>query len=196
MEEVEELFILLNSIYPLPEEVKEHLKEILKWKQLSQGEYLLKAGHFCEHVYFVKKGLLRSYYLKDNKTEVNNWFMKQGDVVYAVRSFLLQIPSDEYIQVLEDAEFFYISQWELEKIYEEHIIFNIHGRKLTQKYYLLSEERSFIMRMNYARERYDYLFTHYPDLVNAIPDKDLATYLGVRPVTISRIRGSSAKKRR
>lgn len=191
---MDELLMFLNSIYPLSNELKKHLEKILKPRELGEGELLLKAGHYCENVYFVNQGLLRSYYHDKRDNEKNIWFMKEGDVVYAVRSFLDQIPSKEFIQALEDTTVYYISHRELEQIYDEYMIFNIHGRKLTQEYYKRSVEREDIMRMPEAIERYQYLLEHFPELVNRVPDKHLATFLRMTPVTLSRMRNNRMKK--
>ena len=191
---MEELFFFLNSVYPLTEELRNHLNQILKQRDLAEGEYLLRAGHYCENVYFVYKGLLRSYYDNKRGVEINKWFMKRGDVVYAVQSFLDQVPSTEFIQALEESTVYYISHKELQKTYDEYLIFNIHGRKLTEEYYKRSEQRNDIMRIPEAIERYQYLLEHFPELTNAVPDKHLATFLRMTPVTLSRMRNNRMKK--
>ncbi|MEP7372312.1 MAG: Crp/Fnr family transcriptional regulator [Chitinophagaceae bacterium] len=191
---MEELFFLLNKIYPLTDELQEHLKLILKTKELSKGQFLLKAGHYCENVYFVGNGLLRIHYFNKNGKEENKWFMKQWDVVYAVRSFLDQIPSTEFIQALKPSTVYYISHKELQEIYKDHLTFNIHGRVLTEKYYKLSEERDEITRMPEANDRYNYWIEHYGELMNEIPDKQLASFLRMTPVSISRLRNQRTTK--
>ena len=185
---MEELINMLNSIYPLGEELKKHLLNMLQCRQLREGEYLLKAGRICENVYFVKNGLLRSFYKDKRDKEINFWFMSRGDVVYAIRSFLDQTPSMEFIQTLQDTTVYYISYKELQNTFKHHIAFNIHGRILTEKYYKLSVEREEIMRMPDAVDRYNYLVEHFPDLMNVVPDKYLATFIRMTPVTISRLR--------
>ena len=98
------LIDFLHSVYPLSTELKEHLAKILKKKELKKKELLLSAGSICRNVYFVSQGLLRCYYLEDG--EVCKWFMKEGDVVYSVRSFLTQTASNEYIQALENCQLY------------------------------------------------------------------------------------------
>jgi CRP-like cAMP-binding protein len=189
-----ELLYLLNSIHPLTEELREHLIDVLIWRDLLPGQHLLKVGQVCENVYFVNEGLFRSYYFNKKGVEVNKWFMTKGDVVFAVRSFLKQIPSTEYIQALQPSTVGYISHLELESIYEKHLTFNIHGRKLTQEYYMRSEEREEIMRMDDASDRYDYLLDHFSGLVNAVPDKDLASFLRMTPIWLSNLRNNRMKR--
>jgi CRP/FNR family transcriptional regulator, anaerobic regulatory protein len=189
-----ELFDFLNSVYPLTKELRDHLAEILEYKEFKAGDYLVKAGRLCEHVYFITSGFLRSFYNNEKGKEMNVWFMKQGDVVYAERSFLDHIPSAISIQALRNTGAFFISRDELNNIYDVHITFNIHGRKLTEKYYKQSLEREEIMRMHRASDRYNYLLEHFSDLANMAADKDLATFLRMTPVTISRLRNQRRKK--
>ena len=192
---MEELFYFLNSVYPLTKELTDHLTEILIFKEYKAGDYLVKAGRYCEHVYFIGSGLLRSFYTDKRGKEINVWFMQQGDVVYSERSFLANMPSPISIQVLVNTSAYCISRYQLDEIYNKHITFNIHGRKLTEKYYLLCLEREEIMRMPNAIDRYNYLLEHFSDLARQIPDKDLATFLRMTPVTLSRLRNKWARKK-
>jgi CRP/FNR family transcriptional regulator, anaerobic regulatory protein len=95
---------------------------------------------------------------------------------------------------LEETKIFYISYNELQATYQNHITFNIIGRKLTEKYYKLSVEREEIMRMPEAMDRYNYLIEHFSDLMNAVPDKHLASFIRISPVHLSRLRNKRTKK--
>lgn len=191
---MDDLFRLLNSIYPMTTELAQHIKGILKVRELVKGQYLLKAGRICENVYFVGEGLLRSYFVTKSGKEDNKWFMKQNDVVFAVRSFLDQIPSKEFIQALKPTTVYYISHRELEETYSKFKDFNIHGRILAQEYYKRSEEREEIMRMPEAIERYNYMLEHFSEITNLLPDKHLASFLRMTPVSLSRLRNQRTTK--
>src|SRR5690349_9583032 len=114
---MEELLQFLNSIFPMSTELEEHLRGILKYREIPKKGYLLKAGHTCKTVCFIKKGLLRCFYEKGD-TEVCSWFMRDGDVIFAVKSFYSQTPSYESIQALENCELYYITYQELQHIYK------------------------------------------------------------------------------
>lgn len=177
----------LNAIHPMSPELITHLSSILKTKTLKRNKFLLHAGEVCRNVYFVEEGLLRSFYLKDGK-EVCKWFMKENDVVYAVRSFLKQIPSSESIQALETCTLRYITYIELQDICNRFIDFNIQRRTLTENYYILSEERNDMLLHPEPIERYKFLFNNYPDLIARVPGKYLASYLGVSRATYGRLK--------
>jgi len=184
---MEELLAYLNSIHPLSEEAIQYLSLHLKGIELSKKDYLLKAGRICENVYFIKKGLVRCFYVKDDN-EVCSWFMKEGDLIFSVKSFYKQVPSDESIQVLEDLTAYYLSYKELQHIYNTYPELNFIRGVLTEKYYLLSEERTYSIRMQRAYERYHYLMDNHTELIQRVPSKYLASYLGISEETLSRIR--------
>jgi CRP-like cAMP-binding protein len=184
---MEQLLQFLDMVYPLSTDLRAYLVKTLQTKTLRKKEYILKAGQICRHIYFIKKGILRCYYEKEN-TEVCSWFMKEADVIASIESFFRQAPSYEYIQALEDCELHYISYDDLQFIYNNYPEFNFTGRVLVEKYYVLSEQRLFSMRMQRSHERYEYLMTHSPDLLLRVPSRDIASYIGITEETLSRIR--------
>lgn len=184
---MENLLHYLDSIYPLSPGLQEYLLDKLKHKELPRKEYLLKAGQISRNIYFIKYGLLRCFYTKEN-IEISSWFMKEGDVIISVESFFLQKASYESIQALEDSELFYIEYKELQYIYHTFPEFNFVGRVVTEKYYTLSEQRLYAIRMQRSHERYAYLMIHFAELIKRVPSKYLASYLGITDVTLSNIK--------
>jgi hypothetical protein len=115
--------------------------------------------------------------------------MKEGDLIVSIESFFLQQPSYECIQALEDGELFYVDYSELQHIYQAFPEFNFIGRVLTEKYYILWARQIYGLRMQNARERYDWLLQHHPELILRVPSKYLASWLGINEVTLSRLKG-------
>lgn len=180
-----EVLKTLEGPKPLSEALKAHVGSIIKEKQMARGELLLRKGQTCDFMAFIASGLLRCYYSKEDK-EICTWFMREGDLTTSVQSFYGQVPSQEYIQAIEPAHIYYISYKDLQYIYEHFEEFNYNGRVLTEHYYQESEWRAYSIRMQTAQERYQYLIDHHPELVNRVPNKYLATYLGMDPSTLSR----------
>jgi CRP-like cAMP-binding protein len=141
-----ELLHFLESIHPMSDELKQHLAGTLKERHLAKKDYLLKAGHISRNICFIAKGLLRCFYIKDEH-EVSSWFMKEGDVIVSVESFFQQKASYESSQALEDCLLYYITYDELQYLYHNYPEFNFIGRVLLEKYYMLSEQRLYSLRM-------------------------------------------------
>jgi len=183
---MDKLLAFLDSIYPLPPELREQLVLVLKYRTFTRKEFLLKAGHVSRNIYFIEKGIVRCFYMVGTK-DISAWFMKEGDVVVSVDSFFGQVESTENIQALEDTTVHYISYDELEELYSRFLCFNVHGRKVLTHYYRLSEQRAVSMRSLKARERYAYLLYQSPELLQRVPRKFLASYVGVSEHTMSNI---------
>ncbi|MDQ2720436.1 MAG: Crp/Fnr family transcriptional regulator [Bacteroidota bacterium] len=184
---MEELIFFLNSIHPLSKDTSDFLMSRLQFVEISKKSFVLREGDVCREIYFVTKGLLRCFY-KKNEKDVSAWFMKEGDVVISVESFLKQTKSKENIQALEDCSLYYINYDELQLAYSNFSDFNSIDRILTEKYYLLSEQRLYSLRMQRASEKYLFLLNHFPQILLRVPLKYIASYLGITEETLSRIR--------
>ena len=105
-----------------------------------------------------------------------------------MESFFSQTVSYESIQALEDCVLHYISYADMQYAYEQFPEFNFIGRVITEKYYKLSEQRIHSLRMQRALDKYQYLLNHSPHLIQRVPSKYIASYLGITEETLSRIR--------
>jgi len=184
---MEELLKFLNGIYPLSEQLKQHLSHVVRERHVPRKSVLLKAGHICRSVSFIYRGLLRCYYNKGD-TEICSWFMTEGNVIVSIESFYSQQPSYESIQALEDCTLFTIDFAELQAIYRAFTEFNFIGRVLTEKYHVLWAQQLFALRMQGAAERYKWLLLNYPELILRVPAKYIASYLGIEETTLSKIK--------
>lgn len=184
---MKDLLNLLGKIHPLSQPFKQYLSDNLKIQSISRKEFLLKAGVVSRHIYFIKQGLVRCYYIEGGQ-EICSKFLKERDIIVSASSFFMQKESYEYIQAIEDTVVFSLCYDELQYIYKYYIESNIIARVMSTKSYLLSEQRSFFIRMKQAPDRYHTMMQHYPDLVLRIPAKFIASYLGISEETLSRIR--------
>lgn len=192
---MEKVLQALNTIYPLSSALREHLMFLLKSKAIKRKDLLLKAGHVCRNIYFIESGLLRCFYLQGEQ-EVCSWFMKEGDVIASVGSFFEQRESYEFIQALEDCELQYISFEELQDTYLRFPEFNYVGRELVQKYYQLSEQRLYSLRMQRGLERFELLQKDFPELIQRVEQKYLASYLGITEQYLSMLKGAKGTRNR
>lgn len=187
MNPIEKLFTVLAAVYPLSNKLKERLLQLITVRMFKRGDILLKPGEVANHVYFISTGVLRAFHFAEDGKEYTVWIMKELDIMLSVFSFFFRQPGDQYIQALEDCELVFIDYNGLEAIYKEFMEFNITGRILTQKYYALSDERAMILRMKNI-DRYGYMMEKYPDLLDCVFQKYVASYLGMTEGTFSRIK--------
>lgn len=185
------LLAYLGLIHPLSENIIEYLYENLKELEVPKKKFILRQGRICTNIYFVKKGLLRCFYIKNDR-EINSWFMKENDVIISVESFFNQARSYENIQALEDCLLYYINYNELQHLYNSYPEFNFVGRILVEKYYKLSEQRLYSLRMQKGVDKYSFIMNNFPHLIQRVPSKYIASYLGITEETLSRIRALKA----
>jgi hypothetical protein len=135
----------------------------------------------------LEQGLLRSYYFKGGK-EISSGFTKEGDICISAESFFTQQYGQENIQAIEDSVVNYISYEDLQHIYRDFPEFNFIGRVLMEKCYLLTTQRITAMWMQNAEDRYNWLAENSPDLIQRVPAKYLASYLGITEGMVSNIK--------
>ncbi len=181
------MFSYMNSYNKVNERAVKYILEKIQVKEIGKGEVLYGAGDTCTHIYFVVKGILRGY-IVDNKREVTTWITSENAMVASIRSFLLQSPTEENISAIEDCRLVGIHYDDLQYLYDNFPDFNTTGRKITEDYYTHAESRAFLCRLSKASDRYNYFLAHSGDVVNRIPLTYIASYLGIRLDSLSRIR--------
>jgi CRP-like cAMP-binding protein len=181
------LAIFVSQIYPVSEQVTQYINLHSYPRQTVRGEYLLKAGEICQHLYFIRKGAIRGY-AKEGSKEITTWITAENEMVTSIRGLKLQQPSLENIQAIEACDLVMVRYDNLQFLYEHYIEMNIVGRKLLEQYYSDAEERAYISRIPNAAKRYHYFLETKSNLANRIPLKYIASYLGMTIETLSRIR--------
>jgi len=183
------LFKTLNQISPVSKPEVEFLLENSKEVTLEKGEFLLKEGQTARSIYFALSGVFRVYQNIDGK-EVTSYFSysERNPFAASFPSFLTQSPSNEYVEAIELSSVVSISFDQLNKLYESSKNFERLGRILAEKNYLLAMERINSLQYQSAGDRYTIFMKIYPGLLNRIAHHYIASYLGVTPESLSRIR--------
>jgi CRP-like cAMP-binding protein len=190
LQDTELLFHVLSMIAPLGLALRGDLASLVRTDEYPKKHLLLKQGQTARRIYFIKKGFARAFYYDLDGKENTCWFMGAGDVMISVLSFFTQQPASENIELLEDSVLQSVTYQELEDLYTDHPAFNYHGRKLTELYYIKSEERNTILHCRKPAERYKLLLKTHPDILQQASLKQIASYLGIELETLSRIRAS------
>lgn len=174
----------------MPQLTKEEwqaIEDCLTIKHLKKGEHLVKQGEICNHVSFINKGLLRFYMLIDGK-EIPTGFFMQNQYGSAYESFLTRQPSNENIDVMEDAELLQIDYENMQKLYKNYPIFQVFGRKVAEQLFIVLSQRVDALQLLTPEQRYQKLVDKSSLLLQQIPQYMLAAYIGVTPEHLSRIR--------
>jgi CRP-like cAMP-binding protein len=159
---------------------------------ITKGSLLIEPGEICKEIYFVQKGVFRGF-IKEGKKEITTWLTAEGELVSAIRSFFLKKGTQENVQALEDSIVLQFSRKKLDYLFDNYPEFNKFARKLLEQYYCDAEERTYINRLSNAELKYSYFLKTRGHLVNRIPLKYVASFLGMTIETLSRIRTRFSK---
>ena len=157
-----------------------------KRKVVKKNDYILRQGDTCKDFVFVDKGCLRLYYVKDG-IEVSVWFAFHPSSAIEVYSFISEKPSDYFLQAIEDSEVLVLPKTELKKIYQSHPKMQEMMRNFWEAVLLDLISRFTALETDTAEKRYKDLLNN-TDYLGTIPQKYLASFIGVTPTSLSRIR--------
>ena len=160
---------------------------------VKKGMDLHPIGHTCRNVYFVKKGLLRIYYFKDD-TDVTEQFEFENSMVARADSLFQAKPSRKGIQAIEDSELIAINSALLFKLYDSYPDIERLFRKIFENAYVETVERIESIQFHTAEERYNNLLEQSAQTIQRVPLKYIASYLGITQVSLSRIRAKKGEK--
>lgn len=156
-------------------------------KEYKKGAHLLTAGEICRHLLFIESGLVRYYLTKDGEDQTN-YFNKEGDFVCYYPSFLPKKPSVVGIQALEDCVVWQISFDGLQQLYKEVEYGERFGRLGIEAVFVQVSAQIDSIYTDTPELRYKNFLHNYSDIVQRIPQYYIASYVGVKPQSLSRIR--------
>lgn len=156
-------------------------------RNITKKEKILKQGEHCNFVAFIHEGSFRLYYDK-NGEEIVTAFNFKGDFVTNYRSFLTGNPSDHYIEAMQDAVIYIINLPELQFLFDKHKNIERLGRLIAENLYLMVAHRLDSFMFQTPLERYNELIKRNSRLLQEVPQYMIASYLGVKPETLSRVR--------
>jgi CRP-like cAMP-binding protein len=154
---------------------------------LQKNDFFVKAGHFSDRIAFVQSGLLRSFFTTKEK-EITTFFALPGSVCLDAHSFFGLKQSQEYIQALMKSELLVINRKDLYSLYEKNWKWQQVGRLLIEKYFVASEKRTIALQNQTAHELYEQFVADFQDVVQMVPQHFIASYLGITPETLCRVR--------
>ena len=163
-------------------------------KNYKAKTILLNAGEICKHSYFVNSGLLRSFNINDNIVEHVLQFACEGWWIGDMYSLLSQKPGNLFIEVMEDSEVVLLPKENQEKLYAEIPKLERFFRILTENSLVSNQERLMDNLSLTAEERFEKFCKKYPTLIQKVPQKQIASYIGVTPEFFSKMKSKLLKK--
>jgi CRP-like cAMP-binding protein len=189
--------LIIDSIsrhITLSAEEKEHFIGLLQPKTYKRKQFILEDGEVCKYSTFVTKGCLRGFTVDANGFEHVLNFAPVGWWIADMYSLLTQKPGILNIEAQEDTEVLLLSKSRQEKLYHDIPQFERFFRIITENSLIAYQQRLIDNLSLSAEERYHNFCKRYPTLVNTLPKKQIASYIGVTPEFFSRMQHKLLKK--
>ena len=184
----EVLFQKLDEKIQLTEEEKQLCKSFFTPKKLRKRQYILQEGDVCKYTAFVEKGMLRMYTINDKGSEHIIQFAFEGWWMADQFSFITGEPAIYNIDALEDCELLLLSKQAEEQLLQKIPKFERYFRILLQNSLIATQRRLISSISQTAEERYNQLLETCPTIPQRVPQHMMASFLGITPETLSRIR--------
>lgn len=156
--------------------------------KLKKNDNFISQGEICNKVGFVTSGILRNYYLSSKSEEVTYCLTFPNNFVNAFSSFVTSEPTKETIHAITDVEMLVMKKDTFLALQKSNIKWLETSKKIAEGAYIKLEKYIFMLQMESAESRYEELMNSYPEYLQQIPLKYLASYLGITQRHLSRIR--------
>lgn len=186
-----DFFEFIQTFITLSAESKTSFAKILRKMEFLKGHILVKADTTCNYVYFIEKGLTRTFYVKDGK-DVTDWISTEKTFACSIVSFITRKPDIRNIELLENAVLWGFHYDDIEKLYKANHEIERLGRLIVSYGLVQLQQRFDDLHFATANERYIKLMQTNPTIIRRVPLGMIASYLGITQETLSRIRAQVA----
>jgi CRP-like cAMP-binding protein len=184
---IDSLLQSIQHVIPLSASEKDIVISLFKEKTYKKGAFFLEEGNICKQVGFVAKGLLR-YFINHDGEDKTYDFAQENGFVCNYESFIPRTPSTKNIQALEDCEILQISYDDLQVFYNSISQAERFGRIVIEQVFIQTLQDLSSFYTDTPALRYEKLLTRHPDLLQRMSQYHIASYVGVKPQSLSRIR--------
>jgi len=191
---MKELYNYLNAISPIQEPTWNKVKSIFSPQSLKKGDYIVKEGRVAKKFGFLQEGVIRAFYRNNEGVEYNKHFFTKNNMVGGYSSMVTQLPNTINQQALTDCELLIADYKKLTDLLDQHQDLERLLRKIAEGYFVIKEKREVEIVLLEANKRYAIFQKEYPQLEQQIPQYHIASYLGITPTQLSRIRRQNSQQ--
>lgn len=194
MEQYKGILENIGKYVTLTNEETEKLIAIIRTTKIKKRQFIDQPNYVCQYRNYVVKGAFRSYFIdKDGKEHtvqiaLEDWFVSD------FYSYITQTPATLFVEALEDSTILQMTYEDIEGLCKEIHALSEYFRITTERAFAFSRKRALSNLSMTAEERYLELLNRYPNMINRVPQKVIASYLGFTPEFLSKIRRELASK--
>ncbi len=185
------LIALFKSFHELSPEIEAVINEHTFPVSFAKNKHVASPLKRNKYIYFILEGAVHGY-IKTGSNKITTWIAAENELAGTIRNLWEDFSTDEYVETIENVLAIAVPNTMTNYLYENFLIANYVGRKMTELYIQGASERAFIARLPTAQKRYERFLVTYPHLMNRIPLKYIASFIGMRLETLSRLRSKVA----
>jgi CRP-like cAMP-binding protein len=178
----------LATTLDVPSDEWPYLERCLQTRSLKAGEIYYSQGEACDEIGFIVAGLAYNYYTSESGDAFVKNFVMPGNAVASYMSVILSAPATYSCKAIDDCVLITLKYNDLKALYARHACWERLGRLNAEKCFFVTEEREQQLLTLDATARYNSFLKNHADLASRVPQYLIASYIGVSPVTLSRIR--------
>ena len=191
---MEKIIKHFDKYLPLDEKEKDALTSRLVQRKMKRKQYILQEGDICKYFTYVAEGCLKMYGIDNSGVEHNLLFAAEDEWMADIDSLHKERPSKLFIEAIEPTTVFQLSKGDLWYLYTNYPKFDRNFRVIIEDEYIELQNRLLQMFSATAYERYEKFLEQYPNLANRLPNTQIASYLGITPEFLSKIRNTRLQK--
>ncbi|PSR12045.1 MAG: cyclic nucleotide-binding protein [Bacteroidetes bacterium] len=189
-----QLFAYFDPYLPLTAAEKDELGRRAKTRKIKRRQFVLQENDVCRHYTFVVEGCLKMYLVDEQGKEHNLQFAAENDWIADIGSFHTEQPSQLYLEALEPTQIIQLEKPDLLYLYTHYPTFDRNFRVLIEDQYVALQRRLLQQISAPAEERYRSFLAQYPQLAARLPNTQIASYLGITPEFLSKVRKALSRK--
>ncbi|MEL7006173.1 MAG: Crp/Fnr family transcriptional regulator [Bacteroidota bacterium] len=185
---MEQIITFFNNILPLSRETIDSISDIFVSGELKKEEHFIREGEYAKEIAFLESGIVRAYYVNNDGKEYNKTFFSAPSIIGSYASLISKQKNAVAQQALTDCKIWRASFHKIEELSEGNYEIERLRRTIAESFFLNNEKKEIEMALLDADKRYFILQKEYPGIELQIPQYHIASYLGISPTQLSRIR--------
>jgi CRP/FNR family transcriptional regulator, anaerobic regulatory protein len=191
---MENIVRYFDKYLPLNETEADALTSRLSLRQIKKKQFILQEGDVCKNFNYVVKGCFKMYGVDNSGTEHNLLFAAEGEWITDLDSLHKERPSQLYIEAIEPSSILQITKGDLWYLYTNFPVFDRNFRVIIEDKYIELQNRLLQTFSKTASQRYEFFLEQYANLSHRLPNTQIASYLGITPEFLSKIRNERTSK--
>jgi CRP-like cAMP-binding protein len=183
----------MAQLIPISDEIWADISSYVTIREMKRKDVFITEGKICKEIGYINKGSFRYYQTVEGR-EMSTFFSFENNCVSSYNSFVSQKPSNVSIEAMEDAELVVIDYNAMQALYQKHPVIERFGRLVAEYIISCLEERLYAMLLSTPEQRYARVESDMNIQLNRIPQHYVASYLGITPESLSRIRKRRMQK--